>query len=165
MAVQSNCNRPEFSKTIRFGWLALDTGNIGCGGFGGARTPTNTSIYSEFLACNSSGEDESESRLEVYVEFRDPDTTSNLSCDAIRSGSLSPILTSADWIEPREGRRYMCKDLQDGKGGNFYILLFSIGNEPCVRREEDETNPAERSSTSSAIIVALSMIVGLVASV
>ncbi len=100
---------------------------------------------------------------ECYVEMGDVDSI----CNKIKSSNtLTPVLTSTDWIEPKEGRRYMCKDVESSKGEDIFILLFSIGNEPCSGppHNVDDPNPAAPKVRSSVTIAILSMIVGTMTS-
>jgi len=48
-------------------------------------------------------------------------------------GEVVPVLSSRDWIEPAEGRRYMCYEFVDPKDSSatYSLLTMSLGNEPC----------------------------------
>jgi len=67
----------------------------------------------------------------------------------------SPDLTSSDWIEPEEGQRYMCKDITvRSSSGNeeFFILLRSIGKEPCRPPDKDPNSAMGRANMMIGLV-------------
>mmetsp|Transcript_1632 Transcript_1632/g.4116 ORF Transcript_1632/g.4116 Transcript_1632/m.4116 type:complete len:273 (+) Transcript_1632:55-873(+) len=66
-------------------------------------------------------------QLSIFVETEfDKDVPL---CDV----EIAPVLSSRDWIEPAEGRRYMCYEFVDPKDSSatYSLLTISLGNEPC----------------------------------
>eukprot|EP00578_Thalassiosira_sp_NH16_P032111 CAMPEP_0181079062 /NCGR_PEP_ID=MMETSP1071-20121207/1828_1 /TAXON_ID=35127 /ORGANISM="Thalassiosira sp., Strain NH16" /LENGTH=122 /DNA_ID=CAMNT_0023160437 /DNA_START=163 /DNA_END=531 /DNA_ORIENTATION=+ len=66
-------------------------------------------------------------QLSIFVETEfDKDVPL---CDV----EIAPVLSSRDWIEPVEGRRYMCYEFVDPKDSSatYSLLTISLGNEPC----------------------------------
>ena len=66
----------------------------------------------------------------IFAEPREGGVGSLHLCDKDTPAKYPPILTSADWVEPIEGRRYMCYDFMD-EGNPYSIMAMSIGNPPC----------------------------------
>lgn len=67
--------------------------------------------------------------MEVYIGSNDDSCTKG-----VTEPKYTPKLTSADWIEPIPGRRYMCYDGSYYDGQSFlpyYVMFLSLGNEPC----------------------------------
>jgi len=77
-------------------------------------------------------------QLSIFVETDFDDDVSL--CD----GEIAPALSSRDWIEPAEGRRYMCYEFVDPKDSSatYSLLTMSLGNEPChgPKPTEPDTN-------------------------
>mmetsp|Transcript_9486 Transcript_9486/g.16167 ORF Transcript_9486/g.16167 Transcript_9486/m.16167 type:complete len:309 (-) Transcript_9486:246-1172(-) len=83
-------------------------------------TATCLSYYNESIATGD------EDGLVIYLE---KGADANV-CDKDASTKYTPILTSADWLEPAKGQRHMCYDYMD-EGSPYSILAMSIGNPPC----------------------------------
>ena len=84
-------------------------------------TPSCLSFYNESI---TTGYEDS------FVIFAEEGDVGNL-CDKDTPTKYTPILTSADWVEPIEGRRYMCYDLMNEGNNPYSIMAMSIGNPPC----------------------------------
>eukprot|EP00985_Skeletonema_marinoi_P017857 scaffold9880_cov132-Skeletonema_marinoi.AAC.7 len=83
-------------------------------------TATCLSYYNESIATGD------EDGFVIYLE---KGADANV-CDKDASTKYTPILTSADWLEPISGQRHMCYDYMD-EGSPYSILAMSIGNPPC----------------------------------
>eukprot|EP00984_Skeletonema_dohrnii_P034080 scaffold33074_cov126-Skeletonema_dohrnii-CCMP3373.AAC.2 len=75
-------------------------------------------------------------------------------CDKDTPTKYTPILTSADWLEPVPGRccSYMCYDYMD-EGSPYSILAMSIGNPPCSGPEPGPTPAPAPSGVGKAFDV------------
>ena len=84
---------------------------------------------------NKSIETGHEDSLVLYAEKGEAGSL----CNEDVAAQHTPVLTSADWVEPISGRRYMCYDFMDG-GSSYNVLTMSLGNQPCSGTKPDETS-------------------------
>lgn len=70
------------------------------------------------------------------VDLCDTDRTSQ-----VTSASLSPVLSSNDWVSDQPGRHYMCAEVTDGlvPANTYYFLVLGMGNQPCTGPESTPT--------------------------
>lgn len=108
------------------------------------KTMTIVSIAETCLSTyNKSFETGYEDSFVLYVEKGVVD--GNL-CDEDVAARYTPVLTSADWVEPISGRRYMCYEFMDGDS-IYNVLTMSLGNLPCSG-PESTPSPSPLSSPS-----------------
>merc|ERR1712038_1798207 len=98
--------------------------------------------------------------LEIYIVQDDNADKKNIDFhDKVCSGKVetAPALTSSDWIEPEEGRRFMCKDFTHSTSGDQnFILYTSLGKDfcPVVKEENDDVDNSSALGKDNLMMIA-----------